>query len=85
MSKSTNYALHEAQATEAKQSSPLDTLLSIGEVTTIVGASRSTIYAWLKQGLFPPPIRIGPRRVAWRTSEIQAWIDSRPRARAGPV
>lgn len=66
-----------SQATEAL-AAPLESLLSIGEVTAIVGASRSTIYAWLKQSLFPPPIRIGPRRVSWRTSEIQAWIESPP-------
>lgn len=80
----TNSDLPCLQDIEATPASPLDTLLSVDQVTAIVGASRSTIYAWLKQGFFPPPIRIGPRRVAWRASEIQAWINSRPRARAGP-
>lgn len=35
---------------------------------------RSTIYDWIAKDLFPRPVRIGPRRVAWRKSEIDRWI-----------
>ena len=41
-------------------------------------SKRSTLYGWIKKGLFPPPIRIGPRRVAWRETEVDAWIAARP-------
>jgi predicted DNA-binding transcriptional regulator AlpA len=27
-----------------------------------------------KRGLFPARIRIAPRRVAWRCTDIQAWV-----------
>ena len=35
---------------------------------------RSTIYDWIGKGLFPRPVRIGPRRVAWRASDIDRWM-----------
>ena len=28
--------------------------------------------------LFPPPLQISPNRVAWRESDLNAWIASRP-------
>ncbi len=54
-------------------------LLKLEEVLKIVGASRASIYAWIKQGLFPRPLRIGRRRSVWLASEIQDWIHSRAR------
>jgi prophage regulatory protein len=32
-----------------------------------------------KAGKFPKRIKLGPCRVAWYCSEIEAWIASRPR------
>lgn len=40
----------------------------------------NTILRLVKAGLFPPPIRIGPRAVAWCWLDIKAWLDSRPLA-----
>ncbi|WP_429072463.1 helix-turn-helix transcriptional regulator [Aeromonas veronii] len=31
----------------------------------------------IKQGAFPPQISLGPRAVAWRLSDVVAWIDQR--------
>lgn len=52
-------------------------LLRLPEVRQIVRRSTSRIYADMNEGLFPRPIRIGSRAVAWRESDIQAWIDER--------
>lgn len=57
-----------------------DALVDIKTVCATVGACRASIYVWMRKGLFPRPIRMGERRSAWRASEIQAWMDSRPRA-----
>jgi len=34
---------------------------------------KSTIYDWIKQGIFPRPIPIGPRRVAFCRQQVEAW------------
>ena len=60
-----------------------DRLLRLQEVCSIVGLSRSTIYALCARGRFPPRILLGQRAVAWWESEIDAWIAARPRASAG--
>ncbi len=47
------------------------------EVEARVGLSRSSIYAFMAAGQFPKPIRLGARAVAWRASDIEAWLASR--------
>lgn len=54
-----------------------DEFLKQRDVTSITKVPRSTIYAWIKRGCFPKPLRIGPRTAAWRASEIQRWIETR--------
>lgn len=51
----------------------LETFLRLKQVKMLVGLSRSTIYARIKQGTFPPPISIGYRAVAWTSSSIADW------------
>jgi prophage regulatory protein len=59
---------------------PIDRLLRLPEVESLVGLRRSAIYARLQTGEFPQAVKLGPRAVAWPESEIQAWIASRIRA-----
>ena len=47
-------------------------------VESATGLSRSSLYALMASGLFPRPIRIGQRAVAWPESAVQAWLASRP-------
>ena len=51
-----------------------DALLRRTAVQTITGLSRSSLYAAIKDGTFPSPLKIGKRAVAWRTSDINTWI-----------
>jgi prophage regulatory protein len=32
----------------------------------------ATLYGWMDRGLFPRPIRIGPRMVAWDEDDLDA-------------
>lgn len=48
------------------------------EVEVACGLSRSAIYAAMDRGDFPRPIRIGRRAVAWPSSLIADWLNSRP-------
>jgi prophage regulatory protein len=58
---------------------PPEILLRRPAVEAATGLSRSTIYAFMARDDFPKPVRLGPLAVAWRQSEIQAWIASRER------
>ena len=57
-----------------------DRFLRIREVLMVTGLSRATLYVMVKNDLFPAPVRLGARSVAWRASHVQAWMDTRPEA-----
>ena len=44
------------------------------EVSKLTGLARATIYKKVKDGSFPPPIRLGARSVGWRLSDIDDWL-----------
>jgi predicted DNA-binding transcriptional regulator AlpA len=46
------------------------------EVQQLVGASRSTVWRWEREGAFPHRLQTGPKSVRWRASEVQAWLES---------
>lgn len=49
-------------------------LLSVREVSTKIGISVTKIYADMKRGTFPRPVKLGISS-RWRLSDIEAWID----------
>ena len=57
-----------------------DRLMHRAEVEHLVSLKRSAIYRLMRSGEFPLPLKIGPRAVRWRESDIRAWIDARPLA-----
>ena len=58
---------------------------SLKVVRTKTGLSRSTIYSYVANGAFPAQRRLGPRRIAWRASEVKASILSlSSRTQRGP-
>ena len=52
------------------------------EVVRMLGISRGTLYRWMSTGNFPRPIRLGPASIAWRRSDIDEWLASRPQSGA---
>ncbi len=50
-----------------------DNLLIMQQLTKRTSLSRRTIYRHIADGLFPKPLRIGPKRVAWAESDIDQW------------
>jgi prophage regulatory protein len=42
------------------------------EVERRTGQGRSSIYAAIADGLFPPPVKIGARAVGWISHEVDA-------------
>src|SRR5690606_32605319 len=57
-----------------------DRILPIAEVVKIVGLSRRSVYRELKSGQFPRPVQLSARRVGWKESAVQAWLDARTAA-----
>lgn len=55
----------------------LERILKLKEVVSIVGISRSSVFNYIKKGLFPTSVSLGPRRIGWFESDIQDWILSR--------
>ena len=53
-------------------------LIRLPEVLRLTGLSRSTLYRKIQSSQFPEPVRLGPRSVAWRASDVLEWIDTRP-------
>ena len=61
-----------------------ETLIPIAEVCRRVGMGRSTIYRRIKAGLFPRPLDLDAI-VRWKTSDVDAWIDSKKPTSASPA
>ena len=67
-----------------KPESRIDRLLSRKQVMEIVGLSYPTIWDMMRKGQFPRSVQVGRGpvpRVAWRESEIMAWMYALPRSR----
>lgn len=53
-------------------------LYRLPDVIDITGRRRATIYADIASGTFPRPVQLGAQSVAWRKSDLDQWIASRP-------
>lgn len=62
---------------ETTAASVQERLIRRPEVEARTGLSRSTLYDWMKRGEFPQPVKLGERLVAWRESDVTAWLESR--------
>ena len=54
-------------------------ILRQADVIRLTGLSRTTIWRRVRDGSFPPPIRLGPpstRATGWRQTDLQDWYDS---------
>lgn len=56
--------------TEIRQPDPW---LKISDLSRLTKASRSTLYAWMKRGVFPSVEKIGPSLSGLRTSTYLEW------------
>lgn len=55
---------------------PPVSLLKRADVSARTSLSKAYIYKLIGEGKFPAPVRLAPRRVAWRSDEIDQWIAS---------
>lgn len=54
--------------------------LRLPDVKAVTGLSKTSIYELIRQESFPAPVRLGPRAVAWVTSEVRQWALERVQA-----
>lgn len=52
-------------------------LLRLPDVKDKTGLSKTTIYDLMKTGRFPDRIKLTERVSAWRSTDIDTWIDGR--------
>ena len=55
---------------------PCERLLRIRDVLQRLTVSRTSLYDGIKLGLYPAPVQVGKRTVAWRESEINELINN---------
>ena len=55
----------------------LERLIGRKEVLILIGISNATLWRWIKAGRFPAPMKIGKKKVAWRSSVLATWIAQR--------
>lgn len=55
---------------------PLDKLLSMNEVLTQIPVSPDHWRKGVKSGRFPAGVKLGPKKICWRQSDITALIRS---------
>lgn len=54
----------------------VDPFLTLNDILEITKVDHSTIYRWIKDGLFPAGIKLGRGCTRWRQSAIIAWQES---------
>lgn len=50
--------------------------IRLGEVLATCGKSRSSVYASIKEGTFPAPVKLQGRSSAWLRSEVLRWMQA---------
>lgn len=52
-------------------------LIKLKDVIAMTSLSKASIYRQIKAGIFPRPIKVGQRAVAWVLDEIDSWLESK--------
>ena len=47
------------------------------QLKALLGVSGSSIWAWVKKGTFPAPIKLSENTTAWHVADIEAWAQAR--------
>ncbi len=55
------------------------------QVKARLNVSGSSIWAWVKAGKFPKPVKLAENTTAWNAADIEAWAQARIEASKGEV
>ena len=51
-----------------------DSYLNIDDITNSLNIDKDTLNKWIKDGKFPPAIKIGDRSTLWSYAVIENWV-----------
>jgi prophage regulatory protein len=63
------------QQTTAQHNAPI--FYRLPQLKAILNVSSSSIWAWVKQGKFPKPVKLAENTTAWNAADVEAWAQSR--------
>lgn len=52
-------------------------ILRLPEVIETVGLSKSTIYSFMRDGMFPKSVNLGSNSRGWLLNEVNSWLEHR--------
>ena len=55
--------------------------LSKKDVARKLNVSPSTVFRWARDGIIPPPIRLGPNTISWDENELNEAIEEKKKDR----
>jgi predicted DNA-binding transcriptional regulator AlpA len=73
-------AANTSSPAQVPTTSSAETFVSYEDLPNHIGTRYSRVHVrrLIQRGLFPTPALLSANRIAWRLSDLQAWIASRP-------
>lgn len=56
-----------------------DRLISVKQVSVLLGIGSSTVWRWVQIGMLPRPLKLSERTTRWRLSDIENVIEEKMR------
>ena len=60
-----------------KNSLPETGFIRLPVVLSVIPISKSSLYAGIKKGVYPAPVKLSERTSAWRVEDIRAFIEEK--------
>lgn len=60
-----------------KNSLPETGFVRLPVVLAVIPISKSSLYAGIKKGIYPAPVKLSERTSAWRVEELRAFIEDK--------
>jgi len=55
---------------------PTIEFLDVNRVAALVGRSRQAIDRWVREGTFPPPLKLSAKAIVWRSDQVDGWLST---------
>jgi prophage regulatory protein len=60
-----------------------DGLIRVAELAPLLAVAPATLWRWVKDGEFPPPMKIGRSTTAWNKGDVREWLAQRGKPKKG--